>query len=175
MFLPCSPGWPVGAESGREAGLARLDTTRSPQAPVFLPAAASVFSTPTYAHFSWTFSDAFPGPGPGCGRVSSGLAAPPSSSHLSLPGYLGPPISAFWGLEGTPVTRSNSGPCSGTQGSREPGTYSPGLPLFSFQTQPAPPWGLPTPPPRLCEDRTYLVHLSCLVPTHVWWTGKHSG
>lgn len=50
-FLPCSPGWPMGAESGREPGLAGLDTTPSPQAPVLLPAAASVFSTPRYAHF----------------------------------------------------------------------------------------------------------------------------
>lgn len=35
MFLPCYLGWPVGAESGWEPGLARLDTTCSPQAPVF--------------------------------------------------------------------------------------------------------------------------------------------
>lgn len=61
--------WPVGpAELEPGPGLAGLDATGSPKHLSFHPAAASVFPTLRNAHFSQSFSEAFPGSGPGCGQ-----------------------------------------------------------------------------------------------------------
>lgn len=132
-----------------------------------------VFFIPRHACFSWAFSEAFPGLGPGCGRGSSGLAVPPSSSRLPLPSWLGPPTPCIPGSRGNPgyeFQPQGPGSCPDPQGPRCPIVLFPWpVPLLPGTTQPHLPRASPPPPskPRLCEDGTCLVHLLCLVPAHV--------
>lgn len=82
------PGMAVEAKSGLEPGLARLDTTGGPQAPVFLPAAASVFPLPDMLIFHRPFQKLSQGLGQavGGGELRPGCPTfqqPSSPSRLS--------------------------------------------------------------------------------------------
>ena len=159
------------AESGAGPGWARLDTTDGLQAPAFPPSSCLFFPFPDMLIFHRPSQKLSQGWGQAMARVSSGLAAPPPSSHLPLPGWLEPPTPCIPGSRGNPgyeFRPQGPGSCPDPQGPRCPIALFPWpAPLLPGTTQPRLPGASLPPTPRLCEDWTCLVHLPRLVPAHI--------